>query len=119
MTKEEFYEGITKDTRVNEEFLMKLHGYSFHDPQFLLDVMIKFDSFGRKRVSDVFTVYMYLYNARQDAELLPAAKWLRQQIDKEYEERRKAGEEQRKQQIKQDLQQRSDGELLNLLQSVN
>ena len=99
MTKEEFYAGITPDTQISEEFLMQLHGYSFHDPQFLIEVMAKFDSFGRKHISDIFTVYMYLYKAKKDAELLPAAKWLRETIDREFEKRRKAGEEQRKQEI--------------------
>ena len=92
MSKDEFYNSITEDMAIDEDFLKGLHAYSLYDPQFLLDVLQKFDEFGRRRVADLFTIYMFFYEEARNEELLPAARWLRKQIDEEYERKRKAGD---------------------------
>lgn len=92
MSKDEFYNSITENMVIDEVFLKRLHGYSLYDPQFLLDVLQKFDGFGRRRVADLFTIYMFFYKEARNEELLPAARWLRKQIDEEYERKRKAGD---------------------------
>lgn len=85
MNKQEFFQSINADTEVDENFFKRLYAYSCYDKQFLIDVMKRFAACGRRNVSYVYTVYVYFEKDRERSMMIPAAVWLRDQIDKDYE----------------------------------
>lgn len=89
MNKQEFFQSINSDTEVNDDFCKMLYAYSCYDKQFLIDVMNRFADCGRKNVIYVYTIYVYMEQDREYRMLVPAARWLKEQIDKDYERKEK------------------------------
>ena len=91
-SKEEFYQSINENTFAGADFCRKLYGYCYTDDTFLEKVLDKFKSFGRDKVIYIYSAFVTMYIHFQMEEEKEAAKWLREQIDRDYERKVKQEE---------------------------
>ena len=114
--REELLSRIKPGMKLNRIFFLKVYGYEISTPGFK-DIAIKaLNDAGCSRAEEYFHTTVEEYEKQWREQIKPVAKWLSENNKKEYE--RKEGEELRKRRT-QDLLQKSDRELLRLLQSMN
>lgn len=117
MTKrEELLASIKPGMKLDRAFFLKVYGFTITEPGFS-DIVIKIlNDAGCSRAEEYYHTTVEEYEKQWREQIKPVAKWLSENNKKEYE--RKEGEELRKRRT-QDLLQKSDIELLRLLQSMN
>ena len=110
---------IQPNLRLTKEFLKRIYAFEISYPGFSEEAITALEGIGCVRAREHYTSWVKEYESKRDAELKEVAHWYRLECEKQWEKRRKEGEGQRKQNIMQDLHQRSDRELLSLLQTLN
>lgn len=103
--KEELLQSIHPDMKLNKAFFLKIYGYEITWPGFMNIAIKKLEDSGCAKASE------YYRKVVEDYLTLRNEKW-NNYIGK-------TGDEKRKQKIIQDLLQKNDKELLNLLQNMN
>lgn len=120
--KQSFYQGINQNTEYNEDFFKKVYGYSICDDLFLTAVATKLIGLGRKDVVQAYNEWFARWKAEDDKAMKNVAKWYIKECDKKFKEFQKKQQgkavEDWKENRKADLLQKSDRELLNLLQNL-
>jgi len=120
-TKEKFLASIQPGMKLDKAFFLKVYGYEITWPGFVETVLRSLENAGCSKARSYYTSIVDAYERKRDEELKPVAKWLREKIDSDFEDTvKERGEELRIREKKtQDLLQKSDRELLNLLQAQN
>lgn len=121
--KDEFLQSITPGMKLGKGFFLKVYGYEISYPGFSETAIKALEDAGCSKARRYYERITTEYETEQAAKLKPVAVWFRKEIDEEYERKirkyqRKEGEEPRKQGITQDLHQKSDRELLSLLNQL-
>ena len=102
---------------------MKILGYDITTPGFAEDALTRLEILGCSRAREYYEAVRSEWQKEHDAQMKSAAHWYKGQCENEFESmKRKAVRESRKEreaeQLKADLQQKSDRELLILLQRL-
>lgn len=122
-SRKELLQSIKPDMRLDRAFFMKVYGYEISFPGFK-DIAIKtLNDAGCSKAEEYYNRIVSEYEQKQEESIRPVAQALQKQWDadwkkfvKEYD--RKEGEGVRKQEKISGLRQKSDRELLNLLQNM-
>lgn len=97
MNKEEFYQGINKNTFAGADFCQKLYGYCYMDDTFLEKVMDRFKSFGRDKVIYIYSAFVKAYIRFQVEKEREIAHWYSENHEREWEKKQKGSDERRTQ----------------------
>ena len=121
--KDELLQSIAPGMKLDKGFFLKVYGFELSHPGFSETAIKVLEDAGCSMARSYYERITTEYEAEQAAKLRPVAVWLRKEIDEEYERKikkyqGKEGEEPRKQGITQDLHQKSDRELLSLLNQL-
>ena len=115
-SKEELLQSITPGMKLGKAFFLKVYGYELSYPGFSETALRALEDAGCSKARRYYERIMTEYETDQAAKIGPVAAWLKEQIDKDYE---KGCEGLRKLQgTTQDLHQKSDKELLILLNQL-
>lgn len=121
-TKEKLLQSISSNMTLRKSFFVKVYGYEISYPDYANKVIKMLEDAG---CSKARTYYEMIIKEREEylyEKVKPIAEWVRNQISTEFEKitikTDKRGDELRKARIVQNLHQKSDRELLNLLQSM-
>ena len=120
-TKEKLLASIQPNMKLDRAFFLKVYGYEISFPGYAEIVITVLEDAGCSKARSYYTSIVETYERERYEELKPVAKWLREKIDSNFEKTvKERGEELRTREKKmQDLLQKSDRELLNLLQAQN
>lgn len=118
-SREELLQSIQSDMKLNKAFFMKVYGYEITYPGFKERAISKLEEAGCSKAEEYYNRFVGEYEENKDKELKEVARWAIQELGQKWEGRERQGEKLRKQKITQDLQKKSDRELLNLLQSIS
>lgn len=120
---ETFIESLVPGMKLYKSTFKKILGYEITTPGFAEGALTRLESLGCRRAWKHYEAVRSEWQQDHDAQIKSAAQWYRGQCVKEFENlKRKVVNESRKQQrteqLKADLQQKSDRELLTLLQRL-
>ena len=118
-SKEGLLSSIQPNVKLTKDFFKRAYGYGVTDESFPDKAIAALEAAGCSKARLYYESWVNEYEAAYQAEIKPVAAWFRRECEKQWEKRRKEGEERRRQNIIQDLHQRSDRELLSLLQTLN
>lgn len=109
--------------KLTKAIFLKIYGFQITWPGFEEIALRVLEDAGCSKARNYYVSIVDAYERKRAEELKPVAKWLKEKIESDYEKAVKEherGEESRIQEKKiQDLLQKSDRELLNLLQIQN
>lgn len=117
-SKEELLASIKPDMVLTKRFIKRIYGYGVTDASFPDRAIAALEAAGCSKARQYYESWVNEYEAAHNAELKEVAHWYRLECEREWKKGQKEGEERRKQNIIQDLHQRSDRELLSLLQTL-
>lgn len=117
-SRETLIQSISPEMNLTKGFFLKIYGYELTSPGFREKAIGVLETAGCSRASAYYENVVNEYQKARDQELKAVAAEYAREYDRKWQQDEKEGEEQRKQQIIQDLHQKSDRELLNLLQSL-
>lgn len=119
-SREELLQSIQPGMKLTKAFFMRIYGYEIIYPGFVAVALDGLEAIGCGKARGYYQTFTAEYEAGKDAELKEVAMWYRLECEKKWKkEEKKEGEEQRKQEIITDLLQKSDSELLSLLQKLS
>ena len=118
-----FLYSFTCDMKLYKSTFKKILGYDITTPGFAEDALTRLEILGCSRAREYYEAVKAEWQQEHDAQMKSVAHWYRGQCENEFENmKRKAVRESRKEQeaeqVKADLQQKSDRELLTLLQTL-
>ena len=111
-------QSISPDMKLTKGFFRRIYGYELSSPGFREQAINALEAAGCTMARAYYDDVIGEYQKAREESLKPVAAAYLKECDQKWEQRQNRGEEQRKQQKIQDLLQRSDRELLNLLQSI-
>lgn len=119
-SREELLQSIQPGMRLTKAFFMRIYGYEITYQGFVTLALDRLKAIGCSKAREYYQTFTAEYEARRDAEWKEVAQWYRTECEKKWKkEEKKEGEERRKQEIITDLLQKSDSELLSLLQKLS
>ena len=119
-SKEELLASIKPDMKhLTKGFFKRMYGYEISYPGFADKAITALEAAGCSKARAYYESWVNEYEASHNAGLKEAAHWYVAECEREWKKRQEEGEERRRQNIMQDLHQRSDRELLSLLQTLN
>jgi len=102
-----------------QSFFLRIYGYEISYPGFADEAIKVLEGAGCSKAKSYYNEIIAKYQKKRDEELKPVARQVKKQWEMDWQKLVKEGEEKRKEQeVKQYLSQRSDRELLNLLQAL-
>lgn len=118
-----FLHSFSCDMKLYRSTFMKILGYDITTPGFAEDALTRLEILGCSRAREYYEAVRSEWQQEHDAQMKSVAHWYRGQCENEFENmKRKAVRESRKEQeveqLRADLQQKSDRELLTLLQRL-
>ena len=118
-----FLHSFTCDMKLYKSTFMKILGYDITTPGFAEDALTRLEILGCSRAREYYETVKAEWQQEHDAQMKSVAHWYKEQWENQFENmKRKAVRESRKEQeaeqVKADLQQKSDRELLILLQKL-
>ena len=121
--KEKFLHSFSTDMKLYKSTFLKIYGYELSYPGFAEKALAWLEMLGCSKARAYYSGVVAEYEHQHEKELKSAAHWYKDQCKNEWENmKRKAVMESRKQRevehLKADLQQKSDRELLILLQML-
>lgn len=118
-SREELLQSIQPKMKLDEDFFLRIYGYEISFPGFSDEAIKVLNDAGCSRAREYYNKAVSEYEKKYDEEMKEVAVWYRRECEKQWQNRQMGGEEVRKQRIMQDLHQKSDRELLGLLQMLN
>lgn len=118
-SREELLQSIRSGMKLDKAFFMKVYGYEISFPGFSDEAIKALSDAGCSRAREYYNKAVSEYEKKHDEEMKEVAAWYRKECEKQWQKKQIGGEEKRKWRIMQDLHQRSDRELLGLLQMLN
>lgn len=109
---------IQPDMKLTKEFLKRIYAFEISYPGFSEEAIAALEEIGCIRAREHYTSWVKEYESRRDAELKEVAHWYRLECEKQWEKRRKEGEERRRQEKMLNLQQMSNRDLIALLENL-
>ena len=121
--REPFLHTFSCDMKLYKSTFMKILGHDITTPGFAEDALTRLEILGCSRAREYYEAVKAEWKQEHDAQMKRAAHWYKGQCEDEFEntKRRAVRESRKKQEAKQlkaDLQQKSDRELLTLLQKL-
>lgn len=121
--KETFLHSFSTGMKLYKSTFLKIYGYELSYPGYAEKALSWLEMLGCSKARAYYSGVVVEYEHQHEKELKSAAHWYKDQCENEWENmKRKAVRESRKQQeaeqLKADLQQKSDRELLTLLQRL-
>ena len=118
-----FLHSFSCDMKLYKSTFKKILGYDITTPGFAEDAIARLEILGCSRAREYYETVKAEWQQEHDAQMKSAARWYKGQWENQFEDmKRKAVRESRKEreaeQLKADLQQKSDRELLTLLQKL-
>lgn len=118
-SREELLQSIHSKMKLDKAFFMKVYGYEISFPGFADEAIKVLNDAGCIRAREYYNKAVSEYEKKHDEEMKEVAAWYRKECEMQWQKRQMGGEEKRKWTIMQDLHQKSDRELLGLLQMLN
>ena len=120
-SRRELLDSISCDMRLDKSFFMKIYGYELTWAGFAEDALIRLEFLGCSRAREYYDRFVHEYEKEHEQQMQNVAKWYRKQCENKSESRKAVSESRKQQEVEQlkvGLQQKSDRELLTLLQSM-
>lgn len=118
-SREELLQSIRPGMKLDKAFFMKVYGYEISFPGFSDEAIKALSDAGCSRAREYYNKAVSEYEKKHDEEMKEVAAWYRKECEKQWQKKQMGGEEKRKWRIMQDLHQKNDRELLDLLQMLN
>ena len=118
-SREELLQSIRPGMKLDKAFFMKVYGYEISFPGFSDEAIKALSDAGCSRAREYYNKAVSEYEQKHDEEMKEVAAWYRKECEKQWQKKQMGGEEKRKWRIMQDLHQKNDRELLDLLQMLN
>lgn len=119
-SREELLQSIRSDMKLTKDFFLRIYGYEITWPGFAEIALQRLEILGCSKARSYYGCVVAEYERKQEESIRPVAAEYRAQLERKWkQEEKKGGRETRKQNIMQDLRQKSDKELLSLLQRLN
>ena len=115
-SRQELLSSINPGMKLDYNFFLRIYGYELTWPGFAENALTRMEILGCSKARNYYTCIVNEYNHRHEKEMKNVAAWYRDQIEKGDEQLRKRQREVK--QRKADLHQKSDRELLTLLQKL-
>ncbi|MGE9881573.1 hypothetical protein [Blautia obeum] len=116
-SRQELLDSIQPDMKLTKNFFMRIYGYEISFPGFAEIALTDMEKAGCSKARTYYQRFVGEYEKKHDEEIKTVAEWYRKQLD-----RKGDGTDWRKQHEaelrKEDLHQKSDRELLILLQKL-
>ena len=118
-SREELLQSIRSGMKLDKAFFMKVYGYEISFPGFSDEAIKALSDAGCSRAREYYNKAVSEYEQKHDEEMKEVAAWYRKECEKQWQKKQMGGEEKRKWRLLQDLHQKNDRELLDLLQMLN
>ena len=120
-SREELLQSIRPGMRLDKNFFLQIYGYEISYPGFARVALDNLEAVGCSKAGEYYLRFTSEYEARRNLEMKAVSARYVAELEKKWnpEKKQKEGEERRKQIIIQGLRQKSDNELLSLLQSMS
>lgn len=118
-SREELLQSIRPGMKLDRAFFMRMYGYEISFPGFADKVIKALNDAGCSRARDYYDRAVLEYEKKHDEEMKEVAAWYRKEYEKQWQKNQIGGEKKWKWRIMQDLHQKNDRELLDLLQMLN
>lgn len=115
-SRQELLSSINPGMKLDYNFFLRIYGYELTWPGFAENALTRMEILGCSKARNYYICIVNEYNHRHEKEMKNVAAWYREQIEKGDERLRKRQRE--VEQRKADLHQKSDRELLTLLQKL-
>lgn len=121
--REPLMRSLRPDVKLYKSTFKKILGYDITTPGFAEEALTRLEILGCSRAREYYETVKSEWQQEHDAQMKSVAHWYKGQCENEFENmKRKAARESRKEQeaeqLRADLQQKSDRELLTLLQRL-
>lgn len=117
-SKRELLDSISCDMRLDKSFFIKIYGYELTWAGFAEDALARLEILGCSNAREYYNRFVNEYEKEHEQQMKNVAEWYKKQCENDSESRKVVSESRKQQEIRQlkaDLQQKSDRELLNLL----
>ena len=121
--REPFLHSFSCDMKLYRSTFKKIFGYDITTPGFAEDALTRLEFLGCSRAREYYEAVRSEWQQEHDVQMKSVAHWYKGQCENEFENMkrkavRESREEQEVEQLRADLQQKSDRELLTLLQRL-
>ena len=121
-SRQELLNSIQPNMKLTKSFFMRIYGYEITWPGFAEQSLIELERVGCSKAREYYQRFISEYKQEHDEMMKSVAEWYRKQCDGDYKKKKKGSDVSRKlqemEQLKEDLHQKSDRELLTLLQKI-
>lgn len=114
-TKESLLESINPDMKLYKSTFKRIYGYELSYPGFAEEALAKLESAGCCKAREYYSSFVTEYENEHEKEMVKVAEWYRKELERSEEPRTR---QQETEQRKTALHQKSDRELLILLQKL-
>ena len=117
-TREKLLADIQPGMKLTKNLFLQIYGYNISTPGFADEAIAALEKIGCVRAREHYNALVQEYESKRDAELKEVAHWYRLECERQWEKRRKEGEEKRKQEEVEHLQRMSNKDLITLLENL-
>lgn len=117
-SRQELLSSISPQMRLDKSFFMKVYGYELTWSGFAEEALARLEILGCSRARGYYTCIVVEYEYKHEKELKQVAEWYGKQDFRRKEVKKPRSKQEAEQLTKTSLQQKSDKELLTLLQSL-
>lgn len=110
---------IHPDMKLTKYFFLRIYGKEITYPGFADTAIQALEEAGCSKARTYYETVVNDHQTKQEEALKEVSEWYRRKVHDDFLKLQKGSEELRKQEIMEDLHQKSDRELLNLLQSMS
>ena len=120
-SREELLQSIRPGAQLDKNFFLRIYGYEITWPGFADRALSRMEILGCSNARNYYSCIVAEYEYEYQKQMKETAAWYVAGLEKRWDQdrRKKGSEASRKQEIMQGLHQKSDRELLNLLQTLN
>lgn len=118
-SREELLQSIRPGMKLNRAFFLKVYGYEITWPGFQDTAIKALEDAGCSKAREYYDSVVGEYEKGYREQMKEVGKWYLEECKMKREKKQKGSEEQRRQEIMKVLHQKSDRELLSLLQTLN
>ena len=117
-SRQELLSSIHPGMKLDKNFFLKVYGYELSMPGFAEDILSRLEILGCSKARNYYTCIVAEWKHNHDRMLRNVAEWYRRQDFEKKEVRESRKKQQEAEQLREDLRQKSDRELLILLQKL-
>jgi len=118
-SREELLQSIRPGMKLDRAFFLKIYGYELSWPGFRDTAIKALEDAGCSKAREYYDSVVGEYEKGYWEQMKEVGKWYLEECKMKREKKQKGSEEQRRQEIMKVLHQKSDRELLSLLQTLN